>query len=124
MPSPKKVFVADDDPTVQDYLKTLLEDWGYEVGSSENGSDALQRITEEGPDLVLMDVILPDMDGITLCRRLKLNPKTSQIPILVLTSLTDSTTSRDAKFFGASDCIGKPFDPKFLKSKIEEAFKK
>lgn len=120
----KKIFVVDDEPAILEYMKTFLGKLGYQFAFCENGADALGKISQENPDLVLLDVMLPDIDGITLCRRLRANAQTSHIPVIMVTSLTDATTIHDAHLFGALDYIPKPFDPEFLKTKIEKALLK
>lgn len=116
--------MVEDEPSVQDYLRTILQNWGYETASVENGSDAIEKIVIEKPDLILLDVMLPDMDGITLCRKFHNHPQISRIPVIMLTSLSDATTIGDALLFGAKDYVSKPFDQAVLKSKIEKILNK
>lgn len=124
MTAGKKIFIVDDEPTIVEYVTVILEKASYQVSSCENGTDAIEKIRAEKPDLILLDVMLPDVDGITICRQIKSNPKTNAIPVILLTSLTDATTIRDAQLFGVSDYISKPFDAKVLKAKIEKALSK
>lgn len=120
----KKIFIIDDEPSVQEYLKTILHNWGYETVGVENGLDAADKIVLENPDLILLDVMLPDIDGITLCRKFHNHPKISRIPVIMVTSLSDATTIHDALLFGARDYVTKPFDHAILKKKIEEVLGK
>ena len=124
MDIPRKILVVDDEPSVVDYVETILHNWKYETCSCENGSSLMDIVAAEKPDLILLDVMLPDIDGITLCHRLKSNPKTNSIPVIMLTSLTDVTTVHEAILYGASDYVSKPVDVPSLKTKIEKAFKR
>ena len=119
--SAKKILAVDDDPSIIEFLKTIIENWGYRYSSCENGMDAAVKIKQERPDLILLDVMLPDMDGITLCRRIRAASPQDPIPMIVITSLTDAATVQDAILFGAIDYVSKPFDQQILKSKIEKA---
>jgi len=82
----KKIFAVDDESEILEFIKATVESMGCEFLSAENALDGLVRIEKEKPDLILLDVMLPDMDGITMCQRLKSNPKTKDIPIFMLTS--------------------------------------
>ncbi len=121
---PTKIFVIEDDPIILEYLENTLEDFGYKVASCSKGSEVQAKMDGEKIDLILMDVMLPDTDGITLCRQLHSNDKTSGIPIIMLTCLSDSNTIRDAFAFGAVDFIAKPFTRANLKSRIQKALSK
>lgn len=120
----KRIFVVEDDQTIRDYIVMVLKKFKYHVSSSENGAKAVEKIAQENPDLVLLDVMLPDMDGISVCKNLRANPKTDHIPVIMLTCLTDSATIRDAHLYGAVDFIAKPFDQKTLKARIDKALSK
>ena len=115
------IFVVEDDSVILEYLKTVLTDLNYNVASSSNGCEALEKIVQDSPSLVCLDVLLPDMDGLTLCQKLKANPKTSKIPVIMLSCLSDSATLRNAYSHGAIDFIAKPFKQAILRDKIEKA---
>lgn len=120
----KKIYVVEDDPVILEYLVTVLKDLRFKVASSQSAIQALHKITEENPDLILMDVMLPDMDGITLCRHLHDDLRTCHVPIVMLTALSDSSTIRNAYDHGAVDFISKPFNQETLKTKIRKALTK
>lgn len=120
----KKIFVVDDDPSVTDYLKTILESWNFRTVFSDHGSGVIEKVVQEQPDLVLLDIMLPDVDGITLCRRIRSNGKTSHIPVIMLTSLSDSSTVYESLVQGAIAFVSKPFEADALKDKIDKAFQK
>ncbi|HCJ67411.1 MAG TPA: hypothetical protein DHV62_08855 [Elusimicrobia bacterium] len=118
----KKILVIDDDLNIQEMLESVLSELGYEVDVASDGGQALQRVNQDKPDLIIMDIRLPDIDGISLCREIRQLKETSKIPIFMLTALSDLTTYHDAKLFGAVDYIVKPFDLDLLREKIEKVF--
>ena len=120
----KKVLVVDDEPTVLELIKTMLENNGFDFLGTDGGAAAIKMAEKEQPGIILLDVMLPDMDGITICRRLRSNPKTKDIPVVMVSSLTDVATVQDAHLFGASGYISKPFDEATLIQKVEKAFMK
>lgn len=107
MDSPK-ILVADDDPLVVDLIKTLLEGEGYSVLSASNGQEAVSEAALHHPDVVLIDVTMPVMDGVTACRELRKNPQTSQTPVVVMSA--GENYSRRIKEIGANGFIAKPFN--------------
>jgi len=115
-----KILVVDDENDVVELLTFLLEKDGYTVVTASNGREALEKVPEEVPDLILLDVMMPEMDGYTVQTQLLENPKTKEIPIIILTAkgqLKDVfAMSPNVKAY-----IEKPFDPKALRSKIQEA---
>lgn len=119
-PGAKKILIVDDEPSVSDYLKALITSWGYEAACFDCGAGAFEKIQSEKPDLVLMDVMLPDLDGVTICKRLRSHPETRTLPVIMITSLTDSATVQDSLVYGASDYVAKPVNEKVLREKIEK----
>ena len=83
------VLVVDDEEQNRTLLRDPLEACGYEVTEAENGMQALQKVAEHPPDVILLDVMMPKMDGFGVCRRLKTDSKTAHIPILMVTALSD-----------------------------------
>lgn len=105
-----RIFVTDDSLSILVMLRRILEDEGYEVKTAYSAEELLEMIAEETPDLFLLDIGLPDMDGFTLCRRLREDPRCLFIPIIFVTAR--SSTEDVVKGFeaGASDYIPKPFN--------------
>lgn len=101
------VLVADDDPCVLDLVRTLLESEGFSVQSASNGQEALSEIALHRPDVVLLDVMMPIMDGVTCCIELRKNPETSDVPVVVMSATTNLSTT--VKEIGANGFIAKPF---------------
>ena len=82
-----KILIVDDEPFNVDYLEQELEDLGYETVSAGNGKEAVDKVASEPPDLILLDVMMPVMDGFTVCRVLKGSEETRLIPIVIMTAL-------------------------------------
>lgn len=118
----KKILVVDDDSDMVEILKSLLEIKGYDVIKAFNGQEALNKTKQQKPDFILLDIMMPIMDGWETCRRLKACKKTSRIPIAVLTARVDSQDREKAFKLGADDYITKPFDPDELLERIKETF--
>lgn len=122
MSAKKKILAVDDDAGICELFEKGLPPLGYEVVCAASGKQAKTFLEKETPDLILMDIMMPDIDGITLTREICSNPKTAKIPILVVSGLSDAATLNDALLFGAVDYIVKPLDFGVLKQKIERIF--
>src|SRR5215831_3752323 len=86
---PSKILIVDDEPFNLDYLEQELEDLSYTTVSARNGREALDKVVHEAPDLILLDIMMPVMDGFTVCRTLKGDDETRLIPIIIMTALDD-----------------------------------
>ncbi|MEO8631721.1 MAG: response regulator [Chloroflexota bacterium] len=113
---PKRVLVVDDDASIRELLSTALEEDGYEVVPASNGQDALAVCARWRPDVIVLDLMMPVMDGWTFAKRLR---ETDQIPIVVLSAAND--LARHAHSIGAADVVGKPFDLDQLLPKVARA---
>lgn len=120
----KKILVVDDDLNIQEMLNAGLSRYGYVVTVSSSAIDALSLIEKFKFDLVIIDVMMPDIDGITLCKTIRNMDKSADIPIIILTALSDAETMNDALLFGAVDYVVKPFDIRTLREKIASAVNK
>lgn len=120
----KKILVVDDDLNIQEMLNAGLSRYGYVVTVSSSAIDALSLIEKFKFDLVIIDVMMPDIDGITLCKTIRNMDKSADVPIIILTALSDAETMNDALLFGAVDYIVKPFDIRTLREKIASAVNK
>ena len=105
-----KILVVDDTPSNVKVLRTLLAVRGYTVITAENGQDALDKAASEPPELILMDVVMPVMDGYEACRRLRALPATKDVPIVMVTASGPQEKAK-ALAVGANDMIMKPVDP-------------
>ncbi|MEA3353348.1 MAG: diguanylate cyclase [Campylobacterota bacterium] len=112
------ILVVDDTKTNIKILIELLGD-NYDVIAALNGEMALEMIEEEEVDLILLDIMMPQMDGFEVCRRLKSEPKTKDIPIIFLTAMSDEQSIEKAYDLGGSDYVTKPFRPKELLARVK-----
>ncbi len=111
------ILLVEDSPTQAQQVGLLLESAGYEVSVASTGDEALEMIQELGPDLVILDVILPDMDGYTVCRRIR-KQVLSYIPVLMLTQRADVEDRVDGLEVGADDYLAKPFDEREFLARV------
>lgn len=118
----KRVLAVDDDASVCEFYQQTLKLLGYDAECAPGAAKARECIEKRRPDLILMDIMMPDQDGISFTRELRGDPKTSDIPIIVVSGLADAGTLNDALLFGAVDYMVKPIDVDALQSKIERTF--
>lgn len=109
-PGTCRILVVDDLPENVDLLEAYLEPLGYCVAKASNGADALRKAQEETPDVILLDVMMPGLDGYEVCRRLKAGAETAVIPVLILTALAAREDRVRAMEAGADDFLAKPFN--------------
>ncbi|MCE1245211.1 MAG: response regulator [Firmicutes bacterium] len=117
--SEAKILVVDDDPDTLEIIKIGLEFRSYDVITATNGEEALVKISSENPDLVVLDVMMPKIDGLEVCRRAKENFFTSQIPIILLTARGQVEDKVHGLSIGADDYLVKPFDMRELAARVE-----
>jgi twitching motility two-component system response regulator PilH len=114
----KKILVVDDSPTERHMLRDLLQKAGYEVVSSENGEDAIQKARQVKPDLILMDVVMPGLNGFQATRAISRDPETRSIPVIMCTSKSQETDKIWGLRQGAKDYVVKPVERDVLLAKI------
>jgi len=113
------VLIVDDTETNVDILvDTLGED--YDIAVAMDGESALEIAEEDSPDLILLDIMMPDMDGYEVCKRLKDNPETADIPVIFLSALTGADEKQKGLELGAVDFLTKPFNPSEIQDKVKE----
>ena len=113
------VLIVDDTETNVDILvDTLGED--YDIAVAMDGESALEIAEEDLPDLILLDIMMPDMDGYEVCKRLKDNPETADIPVIFLSALTGADEKQKGLELGAVDFLTKPFNPSEIQDKVKE----
>ena len=115
------VLVVDDEENDRELLRDLLEKQGHQVTEAENGKQALEGIKKAPPDVILLDVMMAGMDGFEVCRRLKADPETAPIPILLVTSLTGRSDRLTGIEAGANDFISKPIDTQDVLLRVRNA---
>jgi DNA-binding response OmpR family regulator len=112
------VLVADDDPDVRDVVVFKLEQSGYEVLAAEDGGVALELARSVMPDLLVLDVMMPRMTGLDVCRELRARESTASIPIILLTARAQEGDVERGFAWGADDYLTKPFSPRELASRV------
>ncbi|TEU20125.1 MAG: response regulator, partial [Anaerolineales bacterium] len=112
------ILIVDDEPGARDTLEALLTGQGYHLAFASNGPEALEKAAELTPDLVLLDVMMPDMDGFEVCQRLRADPLLAQVPVIMVTALDDHDSRVQGIKVGADDFISKPFDRAELRARV------
>lgn len=113
-----KILVVDDDPAILDLLVRILRRDNYTPIVATNGVEALEKVEQEAPDLILLDVTMPRLDGFAVCQRLKDNEATALIPVTMLTGLDDREHRQRGLEVGADDFLTKPFEQSLLRARI------
>ncbi|MBK9602298.1 MAG: SpoIIE family protein phosphatase [Anaerolineales bacterium] len=124
MNSQSKILIVDDEPFNVDYLEQELEDLNYITATAVNGQDALEKIVSESPDLVLLDIMMPIMDGFSVLEKVKADPAIRNIPIIVISANNDLQSVVKGIQLGAEDYLPKPFEPTLLKARIQSSLEK
>ena len=113
------ILIVDDAETNIDILvDTLGEE--YDVAVAMDGESALEAVNDDPPDLILLDIMMPDIDGFEVCKRLKGNSETADIPVVFLSALTEAEEKRKGLDLGAVDFITKPFDSSEIQTKVKQ----
>ncbi|HDR06854.1 MAG TPA: response regulator [Candidatus Coatesbacteria bacterium] len=116
----KLILVADDEPDIVNIVEIILKSKGYGVLKAANGLEALELAERYNPDLILLDIMMPDMDGWEVLRLLSVDPSTAGIPVAMISAKTSSRAKIASMQEGAVDYITKPFDSHELLSKVRE----
>jgi two-component system alkaline phosphatase synthesis response regulator PhoP len=117
---PKKILIIDDDPFVVKVIASRLEANNYKVITSSDGKEGLEKVYKEKPDLVIVDFILPRVNGYEICSRLKEDTEFSGVPVIIITGNTNERDRRLTEDAGADAFLIKPFDREVLLSRIKE----
>ncbi|HUL22136.1 MAG TPA: response regulator transcription factor [Thermodesulfobacteriota bacterium] len=115
----KSILMIEDEKDIVDLVEYHLKQSGFSVTSALDGSTGLERARKKRPDLIILDLMLPEMDGKDICRSLKSNPLTQSIPILMLTAKAEETDRLIGFELGADDYVTKPFSPKELVLRVK-----
>ena len=121
---PKKILIADDNQNIRDALTYLLEDEGYEILMAKDGADTIQAVRGLRPDILLLDIMMPEINGYDVCRTIKSDPQLKDTYIIMLTAKGQAAEQERGKDAGANEYIVKPFSPMDLLSLIRKHFKK
>ncbi len=113
-----KILIVDDEPNIVSMLADVLSDAGYDTQTIDNGRDALEAARHDHPDLMLLDVQMPQLDGFEVASRLKADPATASIPIIMLSAMEGRGARVIGLESGAEEYLSKPFDPAELLARI------
>lgn len=120
----EKIVVIEDEVDILEVIEYNLRREGFEVIASESGEDGLEKIERVAPDLILLDLMLPEIDGIELCKRLKSDPVTSGIPVIMVTAKGEESDVVLGLGVGADDYVTKPFSPKELIARVKAVLRR
>jgi len=120
----KRILIVDDKPELRKALAIRLEASNYQVLTASDGEEALKKVREERPDLIILDIMLPKMDGFKVCRLFKFDPQYKNIPVIMLTVKAQREDKLMGMETGADEYITKPFNAEELLAKVKEHLKK
>lgn len=115
----KKILLADDEPRLLLLVKSRLEASAYEVITAADGEEALAKVASDKPDLVILDVMMPKLDGLQVCAQIKSNNNLAHIPVIILSAKNQKETILEAKKVGADSYMVKPFRPEELLAAVK-----
>ncbi|MBI4331833.1 MAG: response regulator transcription factor [Chloroflexi bacterium] len=119
--SKAKILVVDDEPRIVEVVKLYLEKEGYQAVTAGDGRKALELVQRENPDLIILDLMLPEMDGLEVCRQVRRN---SSVPIIMLTAKTEDADKLIGLELGADDYITKPFSPREVVARVKAVLRR
>ncbi|MBD3299152.1 MAG: response regulator [candidate division Zixibacteria bacterium] len=124
MDNQKRILVVEDERDIAELVVHYLQREGYRASQAADGRTALSRAESELPDLLILDLMLPGMDGLEVCRRLRQSHRTADMPIIMLTAKTEESDKIVGLEMGADDYIAKPFSPKELVARVKSLFRR
>jgi two-component system, OmpR family, alkaline phosphatase synthesis response regulator PhoP len=116
---PKKILIADDNANIRDALTYLLEDEGYELLLAKDGAETLRRVREKRPDILFLDIMMPEINGFDVCKTIKNDPDLRATYVIMLTAKGQLAEQERGKEVGADEYIVKPFSPMELLTKVK-----
>jgi phosphate regulon transcriptional regulator PhoB len=120
----RAVLVVEDEPDIRDLIVLHLARDGFRCRTAASGAEALRQVKAQAPDLVVLDLMLPEMDGLEVCRRLRGDPATAGVPIIMLTARADEVDRVVGLEMGADDYVAKPFSPKELVARVRAVLRR
>jgi two-component system alkaline phosphatase synthesis response regulator PhoP len=115
----KKILICDDNENIRDALTYLLEDEGYELQLAKDGADALRKVRERKPDILFLDIMMPEINGYDVCRTIKNDPDLKSIYVIMLTAKGQVAEQERGKEVGADEYIIKPFSPMEILTRVK-----
>ena len=122
--SPKKILIIEDEVDIAQLVKLYLERDGFRTAIATEGIEALKLIKTDHPDMVILDLMLPEMDGLEICRKIRNAPDTALLPVLMLTAKAEESDTIIGLELGADDYVMKPFSPKVLVTRVKALFRR
>lgn len=122
--APKKVLIVEDEPDIAQLVKLYLEKQGFHANVAKSGVEALKLIKSERPDLLILDLMLPEIDGIEVCKKIRTAPDTALLPIIMLTAKAEESDTIIGLELGADDYVTKPFSPNALVARVKALFRR
>jgi DNA-binding response OmpR family regulator len=119
-----RILIADDDDDLRQLLRLMLSREGFEIIEAANGAEALARAYDSRPTLMLLDVMMPDIDGFDVCRQLRSDERTHRLPIVFVTARDDIQQRNEMLKLGADDCLKKPIGPRDLIARVREVMER
>jgi DNA-binding response OmpR family regulator len=115
----KKILIVEDEADILRLVTLYLEKEGFRIRTAGTGVEALKLVKEERPDLMILDLMLPELDGLEVCKKIRANPDTAMMPILMLTAKAEESDTVIGLELGADDYVTKPFSPKALVARVK-----
>ncbi|MBM4125968.1 MAG: response regulator transcription factor [Nitrospira sp.] len=122
--APKKILIVEDEADIAQLVKFYLEKEGFQTSVAKSGGEALKLLKSEHPDLVILDLMLPEMDGTEICKKIRSAPDTALLPILMLTAKAEESDIIVGLELGADEYVTKPFSPKTLVARVKALFRR
>ena len=119
MQQPNTILIVDDTLSAREVLRGLLSGQGYNLAFAAGGKEALEKALELSPDLILLDVMMPEMNGFEVCQHLRADPHLSEVPVIMITALDDQESRLQGLEAGADDFISKPFNQLELQARVK-----
>jgi two-component system phosphate regulon response regulator PhoB len=120
----ERILIVDDDPDIQKLVSYNLDQAGFRVSTAATGLAALESVQEQPPDLIILDIMLPDLDGLEVCRKIRQHDKSRRIPIIMLTARGEEIDRVVGFELGADDYVMKPFSPRELVLRVKSIFRR
>jgi len=120
----KKILIVEDERDILQLVKLYLEKEGFRTVSAATGAEGLRSAKQDKPDLVILDLMLPEIDGLEVCKRLRAAPETAMLPIIMLTAKAEESDTVIGLELGADDYVTKPFSPKTLVARVKALFRR
>lgn len=122
--APKKVLIVEDEADIAQLVKLYLEKEGFHTLIAKTGIEAHKLVGSDHPDMLILDLMLPEMDGLELCKRIRNKPETALLPIIMLTAKAEESDTIIGLELGADDYVSKPFSPKALVARVKALFRR